>query len=331
MSPHLTVVEIRNITENSVSVSYSYGMSRNRVCQNTSIVTTTVIDNVRLIERIKSNNDDCHLSNAAPPKDQVNGTIGTCRAPNGVVINIDSDKCLAIGGVVPNTASDSGSLRDEHNRPPSHSSAAPSGTRSSDTTPTEQTGPNGTDHTGMVYCTVRIIGTSSSWMTKDECKTAQADADEAVKRVIVGCRENGLIFNRASGSCEYPPAAYKKIDVKTFILDGSRLSTSRAPLLFSGFTIPSDGNVSLLFTDINSVIMYINYPSMEGQSLHIPMLTDNATRAFREYLMQCRTNISSAQLGCPITVTGRASICELQNSLGVQRDIPCIIAEDGHP
>ncbi len=64
-----------------------------------------------------------------------------------------------------------------------------------------------------------------------------------------------------------------------------------------------------------------------GNDNGIPLLTDDATRSVRKFLLQCGDN-PLAPLGCPLTVVGHATMCTMTSLVG-SKSVPCLAVEDG--
>ena len=60
----------------------------------------------------------------------------------------------------------------------------------------------------------------------------------------------------------------------------------------------------------------------------IGLLTDNAARGLRAYLVDCANNVATSQIGCPVTVFGAATTCTL-TTFGVTRKVSCINVKGG--
>lgn len=120
---------------------------------------------------------------------------------------------------------------------------------------------------------------------------------------------------------------YQRISVEAFALDGKDLAAKVAKVSISGAYLGSD-NSSFLFSDVRSVILATRYPNL-GDQPKVPLLTDNATREFRKRLLDCRSNPASTQVGCPVIVLGRVTMCTLRSEFGAAREMPCIDAQDG--
>lgn len=117
--------------------------------------------------------------------------------------------------------------------------------------------------------------------------------------------------------------SYEFVSVRNFALDGPTLAAKNAPVTLTGAFILV-GNVATLYPDTQAVIMAdaVTQPS-------VPLLTDSASRNLRETLLDCQTNYGTAQVGCQITIRGRATMCSLNNVFGASRNAPCVNVEHG--
>jgi len=61
----------------------------------------------------------------------------------------------------------------------------------------------------------------------------------------------------------------------------------------------------------------------------VPLLTDDASSDFRQQILTCQSNPTSAHIGCSVTVLGYVTICKLSNAFGAERQEPCVSVEDG--
>ena len=114
---------------------------------------------------------------------------------------------------------------------------------------------------------------------------------------------------------------YQRISIETFLLDGGDLAAEAAKVSISGAYI-REGNLSVLvYADMRAAIM--------AARPKVLLLTDNASREFRQVLLTCQSTPTSAQIGCPVTILGRATKCQLSNAFGTTRDEPCIAVEKG--
>jgi hypothetical protein len=117
------------------------------------------------------------------------------------------------------------------------------------------------------------------------------------------------------------------ITVETFALDGRDLAAKEREVTLTGVYL-RENNLEHLYSDIRAAML----ATRQGlQQLYVPLLTENATREFRKYLLTCQSNPTSAQLGCSMTVLGRATTCTLSNAFGATREEPCVDVEDGRP
>jgi hypothetical protein len=122
---------------------------------------------------------------------------------------------------------------------------------------------------------------------------------------------------------------YQHISFETFLLDGKSLAAKAAKVSLSGAYL-REGNVDFLYVNQTDIVM-ANAPYGGDGRNHptITLLSDDATREFRQHLLSCQTDPSRAQLGCPVTVLGTATICTLKNVFGVKQELPCVAVEDG--
>jgi hypothetical protein len=118
---------------------------------------------------------------------------------------------------------------------------------------------------------------------------------------------------------------YKKISFETFALDAKALAASESRISIAGAYVP-DGNFEWLFVDQAAAIQAnAGAPNIT----RIPLLTEDATREFRQALLRCKSTPGSDQVGCSTVVSGHVSLCSLTGPLGGGRSLPCIIVENG--
>ncbi|MGD0332969.1 MAG: lysozyme inhibitor LprI family protein [Xanthobacteraceae bacterium] len=120
---------------------------------------------------------------------------------------------------------------------------------------------------------------------------------------------------------------YEPISVETFVLDSKELAAKAAKVSVSGAYL-GQNNIGFVYVDTRAVIMATKYPNL-GEQPKVPLLTDNATREFRQRLLACQSNPAAAQVGCPMTILGEVTICTFSNGFGAERTLPCINVEDG--
>jgi hypothetical protein len=120
---------------------------------------------------------------------------------------------------------------------------------------------------------------------------------------------------------------YRPITFEAFALDGKILADGRAKISIKGAYLP-DGILEWLFaTQVDAIQAKT---TADGRNIsRIPLLTENATRDFRQLLLRCRSTPGSDQMGCPTVITGHVSICSITGALGSNRNVPCIIVENG--
>jgi len=122
--------------------------------------------------------------------------------------------------------------------------------------------------------------------------------------------------------------SHQSISLETFLLDGKDLAARSAKVSLQGFYLPQ-GDAGLFFANQTALIMAAGYP--EGANTpRLPLLTEDATRDFRQYLLACRSNPASAQIGCPVSIVGYATMCVASGPFSDRRQLPCVSVEDGH-
>jgi len=148
----------------------------------------------------------------------------------------------------------------------------------------------------------------------------QQQAETAAKR-----REQEMVNQRRDNQ-----RGYRRISLETFLLDSRDLAARAAKVSLQGAYFPEE-NIGLLFTNQAAVAKATMYPEIGRNEPRIVLLSDSATRETRQYLLRCRSHPGAAQVGCPITIIGRATICTLASPLGGKRELPCVAVEEGRP
>lgn len=120
---------------------------------------------------------------------------------------------------------------------------------------------------------------------------------------------------------------YRRISFETFVLNAKSMARENGKVSLKGVYIPT-GDSGVLFAHRNDVAM-MRTAGYSDYGLRIPLLTEDASREFRQYLLRCRTDPNTAQWGCPIIVAGRVTICKMSNPLKGQWEAPCISVDDG--
>jgi hypothetical protein len=123
-------------------------------------------------------------------------------------------------------------------------------------------------------------------------------------------------------------SGYKLISFETFALDAKIMASSQAKVSLRGSYVP-DGNMDWFFANRTDVIMATTNGYNSSNIARIPLLTEDATREFRQFLLRCKSNASSSQLGCPAVINGHVTKCSLTGPLGANRSLPCIVVENG--
>ena len=118
---------------------------------------------------------------------------------------------------------------------------------------------------------------------------------------------------------------YKRISIEAFMLDAKSLAASQARVSLVGAYVP-DGNFEWFFARQTDVLQATagaaNIPK-------IPLLTEDAKREFRQFLLRCKSSPGASEMGCLTVITGHVSLCSLSGPLGNGRGIPCVTVENG--
>ena len=136
-------------------------------------------------------------------------------------------------------------------------------------------------------------------------------------------RSQEVLDQRSDGA-----RGYKLISFETFALDAKSMATAQARISMKGAYVP-DGNMEWLFPGQVEAIRARNSPTGGGNIARIPLLTEDASRDFRKALLRCKSTPGADQMGCLTTITGHVSVCSMTSGLGVSRDVPCIVVENG--
>jgi hypothetical protein len=120
---------------------------------------------------------------------------------------------------------------------------------------------------------------------------------------------------------------YKLISFETFALDAKSMAAAQAKVFMRGSYVP-DGNMEWLFPGQVEAIQARNSP-LGSNIARIPLLTEDASRDYRKALLRCKSTPGADQMGCLTTVTGHVSVCSMTSGLGVSREVPCIVVENG--
>ena len=121
---------------------------------------------------------------------------------------------------------------------------------------------------------------------------------------------------------------YKTISFDTFALDAKSLAAAEARISMRGAYVP-DGNFEWLFPGQAEAMQASLYPAQAQNITRIPLLTEDASRDFRGFLLKCKSIPGADRTGCLTVVTGHASMCEITGPLGASRKLPCLIVENG--
>jgi hypothetical protein len=159
----------------------------------------------------------------------------------------------------------------------------------------------------------RSVWNSSTFFSEDVAEAARRGL------TIAACRQ--LIAQSPFSA----PSEYQPISVETFVLDGRDLASKATKVSLGGVYI-RQGNLDVLYANVQAAMI------ANSRGLHqpnVPLLTDDASREFRQHLLMCQSNPASAEMGCSVTVLGRVITCKLSNAYGATREEPCVAVEDG--
>jgi hypothetical protein len=117
---------------------------------------------------------------------------------------------------------------------------------------------------------------------------------------------------------------FKQMSFEDFKLDGADLARSNGKASISGayqkfgrieYLFPNSGYVMQLMTDGNV-------------SSGIILITDGAPRDIRKFFIECPDDLLPSSRGCPVTLLGHATTCELKTLVG-STNVPCLAVDDG--
>jgi TPR repeat protein/uncharacterized protein YecT (DUF1311 family) len=117
---------------------------------------------------------------------------------------------------------------------------------------------------------------------------------------------------------------YRRITFDDFMLDGRELAANSAKVSVEGVYV-KQGEIEMLFPSLLAIAIARETIRLDAG---IGVLTNDATRSVRKFLLDCRNNPIGAQMGCSLTVIGRAGMCTRTTLVG-STDLPCLVVEDG--
>jgi hypothetical protein len=110
-------------------------------------------------------------------------------------------------------------------------------------------------------------------------------------------------------------AGYRPIDFEDYLLDEKLLAATKTKVAVFGYYQRSDGN-DVLVKSVNA--------SSNSEDNVIHLLTDDATRDARKYMLTCRESTDT----CPMTVVGRVNNRRVTRFFGVEHSEPCLVVDD---
>ena len=125
-------------------------------------------------------------------------------------------------------------------------------------------------------------------------------------------------------------AGYMAIEFEVFVLDAKSLVASEARIAVIGSYV-ADGNREWLFPNQGAALQASTSPGQARNSPKIPLLTEDASRDFRKFLLKCKSTPGADRMGCPVAITGYVSQCSMTGPFGSSRALPCLIVDNGRP
>ena len=117
---------------------------------------------------------------------------------------------------------------------------------------------------------------------------------------------------------------YKPTTLKDLYLDGKDDAARGTKVSVHGFYKSYGRHKERLYNSYAELMNALYQPGIE--TLSIGLLTDDGSRAMREYLLRC-----AGGAGCDITILGHVEGCTETNLLGAATDDVCLVAEDMRP
>jgi hypothetical protein len=123
---------------------------------------------------------------------------------------------------------------------------------------------------------------------------------------------------------------YMSIAFDTFALDAKNLAATQARISVKGAYVP-DGNFEWLFASQGEAVQASMSPVQARNVPRIPLLTEDASREFRKFLLNCKSIPGADRTGCLTAITGHVSMCSVTGPFGGSRTLPCVVVENGRP
>lgn len=142
--------------------------------------------------------------------------------------------------------------------------------------------------------------------------------------VAAATRQAQEVLNQKSDDAR----GYKPISFETFALDAKSLASKQARISMKGSYMP-DGNFEWFFPSQMEAFNARNYPEQGRNAAKIPLLTEDASRDFRKFLLKCKSTPGANQMGCLTVITGHVSLCSVTGPLASGTSLPCIVVENG--
>jgi hypothetical protein len=176
-------------------------------------------------------------------------------------------------------------------------------------------------------------------MTPEQCQQANAEAQIAEQQAQ---QQQTLNAQRAAQEAQAEQQkrataaaqvvrdeearGYKHVTVKDLLLDHKVYAANETKISVSGFYHAQNRQNERLYDSYNEFMMHTLNPSAFGyvEALNVGLITEDGSRAMREYFMRCVA-------GCAVTILGHVGQCVETNAFGRQSEDVCLIAEDMRP
>jgi hypothetical protein len=128
------------------------------------------------------------------------------------------------------------------------------------------------------------------------------------------------VTSKGAPAPEATRPGYKQISVHDFLLDGRQMANDSSKVALRGYYVRV-GDSAYLFQSSGDAVMA--HQVTFDYSSAVPLLTEDADRGTREYLLGCKD-----YFGCPFHLTGHVTMCAKTSLLG-SKDLPCVDVEGG--
>jgi hypothetical protein len=166
-------------------------------------------------------------------------------------------------------------------------------------------------------------------MTPEQCQQANADAQIAEQQQAAQ-EAQAEQQKRAAAAAQVirndESRGYKHVKVRDLVLDRKVYAANETKLSVSGFYHAQNRQNERLYDSYNEYMMHTLNPQAFGyvEALNVGLITEDGSRAMREYLLRCVA-------GCAVTILGHIGQCVETNAFGRRSEEVCLVAEDMRP